>query len=128
MRDGLCSAGSASVIQSAGRGVSGLCVTAGFIAFSDYAPALEMVVEEPVAGCAAATSISSSGRLCGFASGWNYWVAVRISCHGGTDRGGVYPVLVSGDLRASAAAFFVIINAINLTNIKVGEMEFWFVY
>lgn len=28
---------------------------------------------------------------------------------------------------ASAAAFFVIINAINLTNVKVfGEMEFWF--
>jgi L-asparagine transporter-like permease len=27
----------------------------------------------------------------------------------------------------SAAAFFVIINAINLTNVKVfGEMEFWF--
>ena len=27
----------------------------------------------------------------------------------------------------SAAAFFVLINAINLTNVKVfGEMEFWF--
>ena len=30
-------------------------------------------------------------------------------------------------MGASAAAFFVIINAINLTNVKVfGEMEFWF--
>ena len=32
-----------------------------------------------------------------------------------------------GSQRVSAAAFFVIINAINLTNVKVfGEMEFWF--
>lgn len=29
--------------------------------------------------------------------------------------------------RASAAVFFIAINAINLTNVKVfGEMEFWF--
>lgn len=49
--------------------------------------------------------------------------------HGGTDRRWqIYPVLVAGNpYRASAAVFFIAINAINLTNVKVfGEMEFWF--
>ncbi len=49
--------------------------------------------------------------------------------HGGTDRRWqIYPVLVAGNPTwASAAVFFIAINAINLTNVKVfGEMEFWF--
>lgn len=55
--------------------------------------------------------------------------SVRSGCHGRADRRWeIHSVLVPGDPhRASAAAFFVIINAINLTNVKVfGEMEFWF--
>ncbi len=68
-------------------------------------------------------------RLCRIRFRLELLGAVRISCHGGNPTAVgkyKYPVLVSGDpTRASAAAFFVIINAINLTNVKVfGEMEF----
>ncbi len=90
--------GSASVIQSAGPGIILGYAIAGFIAFLIMRQLGEMVVEEPVAGSFSHFAYKYWGSFAGFASGWNYWVL-----------------------------FFLVINAINLTNVKVfGEMEFWF--
>ena len=96
--------GSASVIQSAGPGIILGYAIAGFIAFLIMRQLGEMVVEEPVAGSFSHFAYKYWGSFAGFASGWNYWV-----------------------LYVLVAMFFVVINAINLTNVKVfGEMEFWF--
>ncbi|MGS6553554.1 amino acid permease, partial [Escherichia coli] len=104
--------GSASVIQSAGPGIILGYAIAGFIAFLIMRQLGEMVVEEPVAGSFSHFAYKYWGSFAGFASGWNYWVLY---------------VLVAMATWVSAAVFFVVINAINLTNVKVfGEMEFWF--
>ncbi|UMX49996.1 amino acid permease [Klebsiella pneumoniae] len=88
-------------------------------------------MEEPAAGSFSHFAYKYWGRFCrGFASGWNYWVPYVPVAMAGTDRRWqIYPVLVAGNpcTWASAAAFFIAINAINPTTVKVfGEMEFWF--
>ncbi|EKL9531786.1 amino acid permease, partial [Salmonella enterica subsp. enterica serovar Infantis] len=108
--------GSASVIQSAGPGIILGYAIAGFIAFLIMRQLGEMVVEEPVAG-----SFSH------FA--YKYWVLYVLVAMAELTAVGKYIQFWYPEIPtwASAAAFFVIINAINLTNVKVfGEMEFWF--
>ena len=89
----------------------------------------EMVVEEPVAGSFSHFAYKYWGSFAGFASGWNYWVLyVLVAMAELTDVGKYiqfwYPEIPTW---VSAAVCFVVINAINLTNVKVfGEMEFWF--
>lgn len=89
----------------------------------------EMVVEEPVAGSFSYFAYKYWGNFAGFSSGWNYWVLYVLV--------GMTELTVVGKyihfwwpqvpMWVSAASFFVIINAINLANVKVyGEMEFWF--
>ncbi|MDF7681703.1 aromatic amino acid transporter AroP [Enterobacteriaceae bacterium ESL0689] len=121
--------GSASVIQSAGPGIILGYVIAGFIAFMIMRQLGEMVVEEPVAGSFSYFAYKYWGNFAGFSSGWNYWVLYVLV--------GMTELTVVGKyihfwwpqvpMWVSAASFFVIINAINLANVKVyGEMEFWF--
>ena len=113
--------GSASVIQSAGPGIILGYAIAGFIAFLIMRQLGEMVVEEPVAG--------SFSHFAGFASGWNYWVLYVLVAMAELTAVGKYIQFWYPEIPtwASAAVFFVLINAINLTNVKVfGEMEFWF--
>ena len=99
---------------------------AGFIAFLIMRQLGEMVVEEPVAGSFSHFAYKYWGSFAGFASGWNYWVLYVLVAMAELTAGEIHSVLVSRDPNLGAA-FFVIINAINLTNVKVfGEMEFWF--
>lgn len=89
----------------------------------------EMVVEEPVAGSFSHFAYKYWGGFAGFASGWNYWVLYVLVAMAELTAVGKYIQFWYPEIPtwASAAAFFVIINAINLTNVKVfGEMEFWF--
>lgn len=88
-----------------------------------------MVVEEPVAGSFSHFANRYWGPFAGFMSGWNYWVLYVLVSMAELTAVGIYiqywwpgvPTWVS------AAIFFVAINAINLTSVKVyGEMEFWF--
>jgi len=121
--------GSASVIQSAGPGIILGYAIAGFIAFLIMRQLGEMVVEEPVAGSFSHFAYKYWGSFAGFASGWNYWVLYVLVAMAELTAVGKYIQFWYPEIPtwASAAAFFVIINAINLTNVKVfGEMEFWF--
>jgi len=121
--------GSASVIKSAGPGVILGYAIAGFIAFLIMRQLGEMVVEEPVAGSFSHFAYKYWGNFAGFASGWNYWVLYVLVAMAELTAVGKYIQFWYPEIPtwASAAAFFVLINAINLTNVKVfGEMEFWF--
>lgn len=89
----------------------------------------EMVVEEPVAGSFSHFAYKYWGSFAGFASGWNYWVLYVLVAMAELTAVGKYIQFWYLEIptRVSAAVFFVVINAINLTNVKVfGEMEFWF--
>jgi len=121
--------GSASVIQSAGPGVILGYAIAGFIAFLIMRQLGEMVVEEPVAGSFSHFAYKYWGNFAGFASGWNYWVLYVLVAMAELTAVGKYIQFWYPDIPTwmSAAVFFILINAINLTNVKVfGEMEFWF--
>ncbi|MBU9848401.1 aromatic amino acid transporter AroP [Rahnella ecdela] len=121
--------GSASVIQSAGPGIILGYAIAGFIAFLIMRQLGEMVVEEPVAGSFSHFAYKYWGGFAGFASGWNYWVLYVLVAMAELTAVGKYIQFWYPEIPtwASAAVFFVLINAINLTNVKVfGEMEFWF--
>lgn len=121
--------GSASVIQSAGPGIILGYAIAGFIAFLIMRQLGEMVVEEPVAGSFSHFAYKYWGNFAGFASGWNYWVLYVLVAMAELTAVGKYVQFWWPEIPtwATAAVFFVLINAINLTNVKVfGEMEFWF--
>ncbi|MEN4646111.1 aromatic amino acid transporter AroP [Pantoea agglomerans] len=121
--------GSASVIESAGPAVILGYAIAGFIAFLIMRQLGEMVVEEPVAGSFSHFAYKYWGNFAGFASGWNYWVLYVLVAMAELTAVGKYVQFWWPNFPtwASAAIFFVMINAINLTNVKVfGEMEFWF--
>ncbi len=121
--------GSAEVIESAGPAVILGYAIAGFIAFLIMRQLGEMVVEEPVAGSFSHFAYKYWGNFAGFASGWNYWVLYVLVAMAELTAVGKYIQFWWPDFPtwASAAIFFVMINAINLTNVKVfGEMEFWF--
>lgn len=126
---GLIPLGSASVIQSAGPGIILGYAIAGFIAFLIMRQLGEMVVEEPVAGSFSHFAYKYWGGFAGFASGWNYWVLYVLVAMAELTAVGKYIQFWWPEIPtwASAAVFFIAINAINLTNVKVfGEMEFWF--
>ncbi len=121
--------GSASVIKSAGPAVILGYAIAGFIAFLIMRQLGEMVVEEPVAGSFSHFAYKYWGDFAGFASGWNYWVLYVLVAMAELSAVGKYIQFWYPEFPAwaSAAIFFIAINAINLTNVKVfGEMEFWF--
>jgi len=121
--------GSASVIQKAGPGIILGYAIAGFIAFLIMRQLGEMVVEEPVAGSFSHFAYKYWGPFAGFASGWNYWVLYVLVAMAELTAVGKYIQFWWPEIPtwASAAAFFVLINLINLNNVKVfGEMEFWF--
>src|SRR5690606_27777605 len=65
----------------------------------------------------------------GFLSGWNYWVLYVLVGMAELTAVGKYVQFWWPEIPtwATAAAFFVLINLINLTNVKTfGETEFWF--
>ncbi|BCQ36478.1 aromatic amino acid transporter AroP [Erwinia rhapontici] len=121
--------GSASVIKSAGPAVILGYAIAGFIAFLIMRQLGEMVVEEPVAGSFSHFAHKYWGAFAGLASGWNNWMLYVLVAMAELTAVGKYIQFWYPDIPTwmTAAVFFVIINAINLTNVKVfGELEFWF--
>jgi len=121
--------GSASVIKSAGPAVILGYAIAGFIAFLIRRQLGEMVGEEPVAGSFSHFAHKYWGAFAGLASGWNNWMLYVLVAMAELTAVGKYIQFWYPDIPTwmTAAVFFVIINAINLTNVKVfGELEFWF--
>jgi len=121
--------GIAQTIKMAGPAVLLGYAIGGFIAFMIMRQLGEMVVEEPVAGSFSHFAYKYWGNFAGFASGWNYWVLYVLVAMAELTAVGIYVQYWWPEIPTwvSAAVFFLLINAINLTNVKVyGEMEFWF--
>lgn len=102
---------------------------AGVIAFLIMRQLGEMVVEEPVSGSFSHFAYKYWGPFAGFASGWNYWILYILVSMTELTAIGTYvqfwwPHI---PLWVSSLVFFVVINLINLSNVKIyGEAEFWF--
>jgi aromatic amino acid transport protein AroP len=102
---------------------------AGIIAFFIMRQLGEMVVQEPVSGSFSHFAYKYWGGFAGFASGWNYWVLYILVSMSELTAIGMYVHFWWPEipLWSSSLFFFVAINALNLTSVKVyGEVEFWF--
>jgi aromatic amino acid transport protein AroP len=102
---------------------------AGVIAFFIMRQLGEMVVEEPVSGSFSHFANKYWGSFAGFASGWNYWVLYILVSMSELTAIGIYVHFWWPEipLWTSSLFFFLVINALNLTSVKVyGEVEFWF--
>ena len=102
---------------------------AGLIAFLMMRQLGEMVVQEPVSGSFSHFAYKYWGAFAGFMSGWNYWVLNILVCMAELSAIGLYIQYWWPEIPtwASALAFFLLINGINLLHVKLfGEMEFWF--
>lgn len=121
--------GIAQTIKMAGPSVLLGYAVAGFIAFLIMRQLGEMVVDEPVAGSFSYFADKYCGHMAGFMSGWNYWVLYVLVSMAELTAVSHYMEFWLPDLPhwVSALAFFLIINAISLSNVRAfGEMEFWF--
>ena len=121
--------GIAQTIKMAGAAVLLGYAIGGFIAFLIMRQLGEMVVEEPVAGSFSHFAYKYWGDFAGFASGWNYWVLYVLVAMAELTAVGIYVQYWFPEIPTwvSAAVFFLLINAINLANVKIyGELEFWF--
>ncbi len=121
--------GIAQTIQMAGPSVLLGYAIGGFIAFLIMRQLGEMIVDEPVAGSFSHFAYQYWGSFAGFVSGWNYWMLYVLVAMSELTAVGVYiqhwwPAIPTW---VSALSFFVLINLINLANVKLyGEIEFWF--
>lgn len=116
-------------IQMAGPAVLLGYGVAGIIAFLIMRQLGEMVVEEPVSGSFAHFAYKYWGPFAGFLSGWNYWVMFVLVGMAELTAAGIYMQYWFPDVPTWiwAAAFFIIINAVNTVNVRLyGETEFWF--
>ncbi len=121
--------GIAATIKMAGPSVLLGYASGGIIAYLIMRQFGEMVVEEPVASSFSHFAYKYWGDFAGFASGWNYWVLYVLVAMAELTAVVIYVQYWWPDIPTwvSAAIFFLVINAINLANVKVyGEMEFWF--
>lgn len=116
-------------IQMAGPAVLLGYALAGIIAFLIMRQLGEMVVEEPVSGSFSHFAYKYWGPFAGFLSGWNYWVMFVLVGMAELTAAGIYMQYWLPDVPTWvwAATFFILINAVNLVNVRLyGEMEFWF--
>ncbi|MCY1346793.1 Aromatic amino acid transport protein AroP [compost metagenome] len=121
--------GSAGVLKSAGPSMILGYAICGFIAFLIMRQLGEMIVEEPVAGSFSHFAHKYWGGFAGFLSGWNCWVLYILVGMSELTAVGKYIHYWWPDVPtwATAAIFFLVVNAINLANVKLfGEAEFWF--
>jgi aromatic amino acid transport protein AroP len=121
--------GVADTIRMAGPSVLLGYAIGGVIAFLIMRQLGEMVVDEPVAGSFSYFANKYCGHLAGFLSGWNYWVLYVLVSMAELSAVGIYVQFWWPGVPTwtSALAFFLVINAISLFNVKAfGEMEFWF--
>lgn len=121
--------GSAGVLKSAGPSMILGYAICGFIAFLIMRQLGEMIVEEPVAGSFSHFAHKYWGGFAGFLSGWNCWVLYILVGMSELTAVGKYIHFWWPEVPtwATAALFFLVVNAINLANVKLfGEAEFWF--
>lgn len=121
--------GSAGIIEMAGPAVLAGYAIGGALIFLIMRFLGEMLVETPTAGSFSYFANRHLGRFAGFLSGWNC-IALYVLV-------GMLELTACGKFIqywwpevptwATAAVFFVLINAVNFINVKAyGEFEFWF--
>lgn len=101
----------------------------GVIAFFIMRQLGEMVVEEPVSGSFSHFAYKYWGPFAGFASGWNYWILYILVSMSELTAIGIYVQFWWPEIPLwySSLFFFIAVNALNLSSVKVyGEAEFWF--
>ncbi|MCU0120283.1 amino acid permease [Pseudomonas sp. B2M1-30] len=121
--------GSAGALKAAGPAMILGYAICGLIAFMIMRQLGEMIVEEPVAGSFSHFAHKYWGGFAGFLSGWNCWMLYILVGMSELTAVGKYVHYWWPEIPAwvSAAVFFVLINAINLINVRIfGEAEFWF--
>ena len=121
--------GIAQTIKMAGPSVLLGYTVAGIIAFFIMRQLGEMVVHEPVAGSFSHFANKYWGGFAGFMSGWNYWVLYVLVSMAELTAVGIYVQYWWPEIPTwvSAAVFFVAINLVNMSSVKIyGEVEFWF--
>ena len=113
--------GSAHVIQSAGPSIILGYAIGGLIAFLIMRQLGEMIVHEPVAGSFSHFANKYWGKFPGFLAGWNYWILYILVSMAELTAIGVYIQFWWPEipLWVSSLFFFVVINALNLTSVKV---------
>lgn len=120
--------GSAEVLNLAGPSMIlgyGIC---GIIAFLIMRQLGEMIVEEPVASSFSHFAHKYWGKFPGFMSGWNCWLLYILVGMSELTAIGKYIQYWFPEIPTwiSAGAFFILINLINVTNVRFfGEAEFW---
>ena len=121
--------GIGQTIKMAGPAVLLGYALGGFIAFLIMRQLGEMVAEEPVSGSFSFFANKYWNGFAGFLAGWNYWVLYVLVSMAELTAVGLYVQFWWPEIPTwvSAAFFFIVINAVNLSNVKhFGEMEFWF--
>ncbi|UYZ84599.1 amino acid permease [Entomomonas sp. E2T0] len=121
--------GSSKAITIAGPAILLGYAIGGFVAFMIMRQLAEMTVEEPVAGSFSHFAYRYWSPFAGFASGWNYWLLyVLVSMSELTAAAQyIHYWLPEVPTWISVLSCFILINAINLTAVKIyGEVEFWF--
>ncbi|MDR2016263.1 MAG: amino acid permease [Burkholderiales bacterium] len=121
--------GSAGVMKTAGPSMVLGYAIGGLIAFLIMRQLGEMIVHEPVAGSFSHFAYKYWGDFAGFFSGWNYWALYVLVSMAELTAVAIFVQFWWPDIPpwVSVAAFFLLINAINLANVRLyGEMEFWF--
>lgn len=120
--------GSASVLKTAGPSMILGYAIGGLFAFLIMRQLGEMIVSEPVAGSFSHFAYKYWGHFAGFLAGWNYWVLYVLVSMAELTAVGTYIQYWWPQVPTwlSALIFFIGINAINLTNVRLyGEAEFW---
>lgn len=121
--------GVAQTIQQAGPSALLGYAIAGLVAFLIMRQMGEMIVDEPVAGSFGYFASKYGSPMAGFASGWNYWVMYILVSMAELSALGIYVQYWFPEIPTwvSALAFFMLVNAFSLLNVKAfGELEFWF--
>lgn len=121
--------GVAQTIQQAGPSALLGYAIAGLVAFLIMRQMGEMIVDEPVAGSFGYFASKYGSPMAGFASGWNYWVMYILVSMAELSALGIYVQYWFPEVPTwvSALAFFVLVNALSLLNVRAfGELEFWF--
>lgn len=121
--------GVAQTIQQAGPSALLGYAIAGLVAFLIMRQMGEMIVDEPVAGSFGHFASKYGSPMAGFASGWNYWVMYILVSMAELSALGIYVQYWFPEVPTwvSALAFFMLVNALSLLNVKAfGELEFWF--
>jgi amino acid transporter, AAT family len=121
--------GSATAIQLAGPAVVLAYFSGGVAIFMIMRALGEIAICEPVAGSFSRYAHEYLGPLCGYLTGWSYWLLWLVTCMAEITAVGIYMGIWFPDVQPWywAATATVFIAAANLLNVKAfGEFEFWF--